>query len=45
MLPNTDTKNIENEQWGWFIDLESNEKIIKYLVTKELFTNDLSQNE
>jgi hypothetical protein len=28
MSPIMDTKNMEVEQWGWFIDLESNEQII-----------------
>jgi hypothetical protein len=38
-----DTKNMELEQWGWFIDLESNEKII--IKNKEVDKNDLLRKE
>jgi hypothetical protein len=37
------TKNMELEQWGWFIDLESNEKII--IKNKEVDKNDLLRKE
>jgi len=43
MSPIMNTKNIEVEQWGWFIDLESNEKII--IKNKEIDKNDLLRKE
>jgi len=38
-----DTKTMEPEQWGWFIDLESNEKII--IKNKEFDKNDLLRKD
>jgi hypothetical protein len=48
-----DTKTMEPEQWGWFIDLESNEKIIiknkevdkNYLLRKETLRREIEAKE
>ena len=42
MSPIMDTKNKDNEQWGWFIDLESNEKII---IKNNIIQNEMIENK
>ena len=42
MSPIMDTKNKENEQWGWFIDLESNEQII---IKNNIIQNGMIENK